>query len=262
MEPARSPEGKHGLDVTVVIPAYNEQQILPGTVAAWREVFDDLALKGDIWIVDDGSTDDSLSVLPRADEWLHVLSLPHRGHGHAVTAGYRAAISSCPAPKWVMQADADREVPVSEFHSLWDRRLGANLVLGRRIGHRRPARRLISRTAALLLRILWSDHGTTVVDPNIPFRLIDSRWLASALERFPASPQCPNLLLVALARDSDATIVEVPVPFTARECGRTALPQLLTTGVRSGWQLLVIRLSMLASRRVLHSRKRAGTGRT
>jgi len=90
-----SSQGESGIYLSVVVPAYNEQENLPRLVA---EVESALKSAGKAWelvLVNDGSTDDSPSVLRRllAEHLrLRVLSLKRRsGQTAALEAGLRAA---------------------------------------------------------------------------------------------------------------------------------------------------------------------------
>lgn len=237
--------GRELVDVAVVIPTYNEEAILPATLVAWRTCLDELGLRGKILVVDDGSTDLTVAALAEqqsVDPGLRVLKIRHGGHCAAVVAGYRAVLRNDVGwPSWVIQADADQEVPISSMRELWDQRCGADIVLGRRIGRRRLTRRIISRTAALLVSLLWSSSRGQIDDPNVPFRLIRAAWLAQALDWLPSCPASPNLLLAATALQMRARVVQVPVPFMARDDGRTSLPRIVLVGFRSGWQLVVLR---------------------
>ena len=56
------------MDISIVIPAYNEEESLPELLRWIRAVLDPIGLKFEIWFVDDGSTDKTWSVM----EALHV----------------------------------------------------------------------------------------------------------------------------------------------------------------------------------------------
>jgi len=45
--------------LSIVVPAYNEEQELPVLLRALRVTLDDLALEGEILVVDNASTDDT-----------------------------------------------------------------------------------------------------------------------------------------------------------------------------------------------------------
>ena len=71
----------------VVIPAFNESEALPATVAGLRDAHPEL----DILVVDDGSADDTAEVARSLG--VQVLSLPFNlGIGGALRCGFRFAV--------------------------------------------------------------------------------------------------------------------------------------------------------------------------
>lgn len=76
---------------SIVIPIYNEQEIIPELVRRLKIVIDDLKAPTEIIFVDDGSRDNSFEVMEenhRTDERFKVLRLSRNfGHQIAITAG-------------------------------------------------------------------------------------------------------------------------------------------------------------------------------
>ncbi len=69
--------------VSVVAPFYNEWGVLPHFCAALREVLEGMGIEYEVVLVDDGSTDDSVSELLGTVRWreCRVVSLVHNA-GH------------------------------------------------------------------------------------------------------------------------------------------------------------------------------------
>lgn len=92
-------------DVSLVIPAFNEEQRLPSTLQAIRAYFDASPLTAEVLVVDSASTDLTEAV---AESWrkrlpeLRVLRVNRRGKGAAVRTGVLASTG-----KVVLFADAD-----------------------------------------------------------------------------------------------------------------------------------------------------------
>jgi dolichyl-phosphate beta-glucosyltransferase len=82
------------VDLSVIVPAYNEERRLPGTL---HEISRHLAATGftyEIIVVDDGSTDetgDVTSVQAQSDPCVQLLMTRHAGKGAAVRSGAQAA---------------------------------------------------------------------------------------------------------------------------------------------------------------------------
>jgi len=83
----------HAVDLSVIIPVYNERRKIAGDIRAAAEFCARHGLRGEILVADDGSDDgtpeEAEKALPAAgDAGLCILRLtPHRGKGRAVRAG-------------------------------------------------------------------------------------------------------------------------------------------------------------------------------
>jgi dolichyl-phosphate beta-glucosyltransferase len=111
------PEGRAAVDLTVVIPAFNEAIRLPPTLARMRDYLDAGEDSYEVLVVDDGSDDDTVEVAESAAAgWpqLHVLRLEHnQGKGAAVREGMlhgRGALRAF--------SDADLSTPIDELPRL------------------------------------------------------------------------------------------------------------------------------------------------
>jgi dolichyl-phosphate beta-glucosyltransferase len=144
------------VDVSVVIPAYNERQRLPATLRQWLVFFAAQPYGAELVVVDDGSTDGTAAVvrdLAAGHANLRLLQLPaNRGKGAAVRAGMLAA-----AGARVFYADADLNVApehVIPFLALLDS--GYDVVIGSRSSRQYSAtERSVSRVlAGLLIQVI------------------------------------------------------------------------------------------------------------
>lgn len=97
-------------ELSVVIPMYDEEQVLPLLVERLRPVLDGLDTSYEVLAVDDGSRDQTPVLLQRfRREWpeLRVLRLrANAGHQAAISAGLSAARGD-----WVVTLDADLQDP-------------------------------------------------------------------------------------------------------------------------------------------------------
>jgi hypothetical protein len=207
------------LELTVVMPVFDEASNLRRLIPAWRKLLDESSATYEFHALDDGSRDDSLEVL-RAylDSWpeMRVTTGSNRGHGPTIRRGYAEA-----SGRFVLQIDSDDEVPAECFGALWRLRATHDLVLVQREHAPRPwPRRLVSSGARSFVRLAF---GPGVADPNAPTRLMRGAWLREALVQVPENAFAPNLLLTALALRQRARITQVPVGAQPRAAGTTSL---------------------------------------
>jgi len=84
-----------GQSVSVVIPAYNEEGNIPPLVEAVSRMFRESGLQGEMLLVNDGSSDNTLAVaakLAQEHDFLRVVSYkPNRGLTYALETGFKAA---------------------------------------------------------------------------------------------------------------------------------------------------------------------------
>ncbi len=145
--------------LSVVIPAYNEQEAVGPLHARLKPVLEKLGLSHEILFVDDGSADKTfarLCALQEKDPAVRIVKLRRNfGQGAAFDAGFRAARG-----QRIVTLDADLQNDPQDIPRLLqelDR--GYDMVIGWR--HPRydgPVKRLLSGAARLLRQILVKDR--------------------------------------------------------------------------------------------------------
>jgi glycosyltransferase involved in cell wall biosynthesis len=76
------------MKLSLVLPAYNEASIAPGSVRAVDSVLSSLGIEYEIIVADDGSDDGTLEAAESVGlSSLRVIRKPHKGKGAALTAG-------------------------------------------------------------------------------------------------------------------------------------------------------------------------------
>ena len=90
-----SPERTENIQISIVVPVYNEEENLPVLIAKIVEVFKEIGLPYEMIFVDDGSSDGSLKVLKETASrypLLRIIKLKqNRGLSTALLAGMREA---------------------------------------------------------------------------------------------------------------------------------------------------------------------------
>ncbi|GAA2411646.1 glycosyltransferase family 2 protein [Actinomadura vinacea] len=164
-------------DLSVVIPAYNEELRLGSTLDAVGRYLRASAIRWELVVVDDGSTDGTAGLVRaagRADRRIHLVrSSANRGKGHAVRTGVRASRG-----RQVLFSDADLATPIEELGRL--RAVlgaGTDAAIGSR-AHRASSiqveqaavRRLLGQAGNRLIRVLATPG---IADTQCGFKLFD-----------------------------------------------------------------------------------------
>ena len=179
-------------DVAVVIPVFNEEKLIGECINEWLNVLDSVNLNYEILIIDDGSSDATISIVERYrdNQNIQLIIKQNEGHGPTILAGYKRAVGIA---EWVFQADSDNEINPNQFSALWSRRQGQDAVIAWRQGRdQTTVRRLVTFFARVTTKVLFRCH---LRDVNIPFRLFRSETLTILLEKIPSDTFAPNIAL-------------------------------------------------------------------
>jgi glycosyltransferase involved in cell wall biosynthesis len=197
-----------------VIPAYNEAEALPATIADLRSLQPDV----DIVVVDDGSRDETAAVATSLG--VDVLRLPFNlGIGGALRCGFRFAVRK--GYSRAFQFDADGQHLASEVDTLLapldD---GADMVVGVRFGGDNAYVVGRSRRVAMgVLRTLarWLT-GRRLADTSSGFRAFSRPMLERFAEDYPLEYMDSVEALVQAVREG-YDVREVPVAMRHRAAG-------------------------------------------
>jgi glycosyltransferase involved in cell wall biosynthesis len=199
------------IEVSVVIPAYNEAENLPALLAELRAALDAIGRPAEILLVDDGSTDGTPELLARergCDPRLVPLTLPARaGQSAAIAAGLERARGAV-----IVTLDADLQNDPAELPRVLEALKNADVVSGIR-AHRRDTRlrRLSSGIANAVRRLALGD---TVTDIGCSFKAYRREALAG-LPMFTGV----HRYLPALCVFRGARLVEIPLAHRPRRHG-------------------------------------------
>jgi glycosyltransferase involved in cell wall biosynthesis len=212
-------------ELSIVIPTYNEQQRLPGTLSALEAYLHAHWPASEAIIVDDGSSDATLRIareFASENPRFRVLALPHRGKASAVRVGMLAARG-----RIVLFSDADLSTPLAHTADLVAAlRAGADVAIGSRegVGARRigePAyRHVMGRAFNAIVRTLAvpgindTQCGFKAFRQPVAQDLFRRARLYSG-ERIVSGPRVTgfDVEILYLARKRGYRIIEVPVQW-------------------------------------------------
>ncbi len=174
--------------IYIVIPCYNEQEVLLLTAPLFLQKLNDLYIDGKIsndsriLFVDDGSRDntwDIINSLSQLDEhYLGVSLSRNRGHQNALLAGLMLASDRCDA---AISVDCDGQDDIDAIDKMVDEYLqGCEIVYG--VRSERKTDSVFKRGTAQFFYKLMKGLGTEVVYNHADYRLMSKRALKALAE--------------------------------------------------------------------------------
>lgn len=215
------------------MPAYNEEEVLPSSLA---EAVSALEMAADTWeliVVDDGSTDRTPEILAQwatREPRVRVVTLrPNRGYAKALAEGFAAARYES-----IFYTDADAQFDLTEIAKLAPHLAYHHMVVGRRVGRRDPWLRLL--TSWVFNRLQGAVLGVRVHDVNCAFKLFRKSFFEHV--QLSSDGFLIDAELFARAQRAGLSWVEVGVTHRARPAGRsTVKAATVTATLRQLWAL-------------------------
>lgn len=206
-------------DLTIVLPAYNEEESLPEALGQCGEFIEQMPeLDVEVVVVDDGSSDGTAALLKEsslARPWLRVIRHPvNSGYGAALKTGFAAANG-----KFVFYTDSDNQFDILELREILPLIEGADLVAGFRVYRFDPLTRLV---------VSWVYNRLVRVLFRVPVRDVDCSFKLMRGERLDrlvlmSDDFFIDTEIVARARKWNWRIKEVGVRHYPRRKGRTSV---------------------------------------
>ena len=102
---------KNKLELALVIPVFNEEQVIKTVIKKWLKTTEKINSK--IIIINDGSTDKTKKIIESMLTKRIILINKNSGHGPSITYGYNEALKL--KPKYIFQVDSDDQFHSSDF---------------------------------------------------------------------------------------------------------------------------------------------------
>jgi len=203
--------------VSVVIPAFNEEESVQKCLRETVQALDELDCRYEIVLVDDGSEDGTVELAREAAWWLpEVRIIGHEenlGKGSALIRGAHAASGDL-----VLFVDADLEIHPSQLDLLYARLVedDADVVIGSKLHPDSTVdypsgRRLLSRGYYVVVRALF---GLPVRDTQTGLKLYRADVLSRVVPRLLVKRFAHDLEALVVAHRLGYEIVEAPVTVT------------------------------------------------
>lgn len=233
------------IDISVIVPAYNESARLPATLEKLQAYFTPRGERVEVLVVDDGSRDETPTLVEwfaakpfRAGLQFRLLCNPgNRGKGYSVRHGMLKARGALR-----LFTDADLSAPIEEIEKLkaaLDQ--GDDIAIGSRArselirAHQSPFRETAGRFFNLLVKMLL---GLRFHDTQCGFKLFRAHaaeqiFSRQTIERWGFDPE-----LLFLARIQGLRVAEVPVVWAHAEGAKI---NMITDSARMFLDVVLIR---------------------
>ena len=171
----------------LVIPCYNEQEVLNDTLGQLKPIMNDMIDKGlicessKIFCVDDGSKDDTWSIIDaasKADAMVCGVKLAGNvGHQNALMAGLTVAVEECDI---MISIDADLQDDTAVISQMVEKYLaGADIVYG--VRQSRQTDTFFKKNSALMFYKMMNSLGTKTIYNHADYRLMSKRAVRNLL---------------------------------------------------------------------------------
>jgi glycosyltransferase involved in cell wall biosynthesis len=212
-------------DLAIVIPAFNEAAGIGASVDELRAYLTTQPWSWEIRVVDDGSTDDTATIveaIATRDPRVTLQREPHRGKGGAVRAGF---LASTAAHRFL--CDADLSMPVREIGRFMPPALAdADLAIGSRegLGARRVgepvSRHLAGRAFNTVVRALAVPN---IHDTQCGYKMFTAAAVDAIFPHLTIDGWAFDIEVLYVARHRGLRIREVPIEWHFRSGSRVRM---------------------------------------
>lgn len=205
-------------ELSVVMPAYNEEKGIEEIVRESAEVLDKICSQWELIIVNDGSKDKTEEILRKLEGEVKNLKIvsyyPNKGYANALREGFKVAKYS-----YIFYTDADGQFDLTEIKNYFPLIYENDMVVGFRIKRNDP---LIRKFTSKVYNLMQKFYlGIKVKDINCAFKI----FKAGFLKGIPLKSE--HFLIDAefflRAKERGARYVEVPVCHRKRKEGSSTV---------------------------------------
>ncbi|MBN1355067.1 glycosyltransferase family 2 protein [bacterium] len=235
--------------ISVIMPAYNEQDNIRTTVQSCFQVLDEIPGDHEVVVTDDGSRDRTGEILAEMKQARPALAVetndPNRGYGAALARAIRRSAGDI-----VVSIDSDGQFDISELKNLLDRfTANIDILTGYRISKRDTRVKVIAdRIMNQMIRLMF---GVRFRDTNCAFKLYRGEVIRR-MNLEASGFQIPTEIVLK-GHAMGLNIGETPVQHFNRSGGSSTLTP-VRTAVRMVAFLVYLRLKIsLYRRKILRS---------
>lgn len=219
------------VEVTILIPAYNEEKSIGNTVQKVKELYPDF----EVLVIDDGSSDNTMQAAmdSGANVWPHPYNI---GNGAAIKTGLRVAKG-----EWIIMMDADGQHDPKDIQRFLELREEFDMVVGARTRHSDTS---MHRDMANSLYNWFATYITSkkIEDLTSGFRMVKAATARDFIYLLPNTFSYPSTLTLAYLR-SGRSLKYIPIE-TKKRIGKSKI-KLVRDGAR--FFLIITKIATLFS---------------
>jgi dolichol-phosphate mannosyltransferase len=206
----------------LILPVYNEELSISYVVREWSQKIKSLKIKHTICIINDGSKDNTLSILNHLANELEnivIIDKENSGHGQTCVFGYKYAIEN--GADWIFQIDSDGQCDIRFFEAFIEKTNNVHKnIFGNRTSRDDGFNRvLISKFVQLFTLV---STGFWIKDGNVPYRMMSARELEKIVHKIPSDFHLANILVSVLLK-KESEIIWIPIHFNKRYAGNPSV---------------------------------------
>lgn len=200
------------MKISVVIPAYNEAQRIVATIAKINKYLSDHSYLAEVIVVDDCSTDQTMSLISSISDIKVLRNLKNHGKGYTVRKGVMAATGD-----WILFMDADNSTDISELDNFLGLTSDFDILIASRalpeskiLLRQNKIKTTLGRLGNLVIRVLIDSR---IKDTQCGFKFFNKKVQALfpkiTIDRFGF-----DFELVWLVKKNNLKIKEIPVTWS------------------------------------------------
>ena len=202
------------VNVSIVIPAYNEQDSIEKTIQEIKEVLSKSKNKYEIIIVNDGSKDNTSEILKSIKNIIVINHPYNKGYGASIKTGIKNSKYD-----WILVIDSDGTYPIKDIPKLIFYTENYDMIIGARKKDniplfRKPAKAFLSLLANFLT-------NRKIPDLNSGFRIFKKDLALRFFNIFPSGFSFTTTITLA-ALTNEYNVKFVPIDYYKRQ-GRSKI---------------------------------------
>lgn len=199
-------------EISVVIPCLNEEEGVGICISKIQEVFFQLGIEGEVIIVDNGCTDNTINIVKSfSDPRIRIVHQPRRGYGNAYLAGFKYAEG-----KIIIMGDADNSYDFYDISRFLEALKENDFVIGNRASIEYGAMPSLHRYIGkpMFSFLMKSFFNLKISDSHCGFGAIKKEALDKLNLKSGGMEFASEILIKA--RKKGLKIAEIPIVYSPR----------------------------------------------